>query len=167
MPAAGFLCCADQDDIWLPGRLDLIHERLDSEVEKVSLIMMDGEIVDATGRCLENSIFKAHKAGPGILKNIYDNTYSGCCLAFTRPLLSLALPFPQRIPMHDMWLGLLAEIFGRVEFVPVKTIRYRRHTANTSFIRPQVYEQISRRIFLLLNLVVRCIDIRFFRHESS
>ena len=158
------LVLSDQDDIWLPGRLDLIHERLDNEITWVSLIMMDGEIVDATGSCLKNSIFTVNRAGPGILKNIYDNTYSGCCLAFTRPLLEISLPFPQSIPMHDMWLGILAEIFGRVEFVPVKTIRYRRHAANTSFIRPSVYKQILRRVFLSLNLVKRCIEIKYFEH---
>jgi glycosyltransferase involved in cell wall biosynthesis len=154
---------SDQDDIWLPGRVDLIHEQLDTEVTRISLIMMDGEIVDAGGNCLEKSIFTLNRVGPGLLKNIYDNTYSGCCLAFTRPLLKIALPFPHRIPMHDMWIGILAEIFGRVEFVPVKTIRYRRHAANTSFIRPTVYMQIVRRLSLTLYLVKRCIEIRYFK----
>jgi glycosyltransferase involved in cell wall biosynthesis len=158
---------SDQDDIWLPGRLDLIHEQLDTEVTRISLIMMDGEIVDAGGNCLEKSLFTMNRAGPGLLKNIYDNTYTGCCLAFTRPLLEIALPFPHRIPMHDMWLGILAEIFGRVAFVPVKTIRYRRHAANTSFIRPSVYRQIARRFSLSLNLVKRCIEIRYFKRYSA
>ncbi len=157
---------SDQDDIWLPGRLDLIHERLDDNVEQVSLIMLDGEIVDATGNCLDKSIFTANRVGRGILKNIYDNTYTGCCLAFTRPLLDIALPFPHRIPMHDMWLGILAEIFGQVEFVPEKTIQYRRHGLNTSFIRPTVYEQIARRLFLSFNLAIRSIDIKCFRHRT-
>jgi glycosyltransferase involved in cell wall biosynthesis len=161
------LVLSDQDDIWLPGRLDLIHERLDDESEQVSLIMMDGEVVDAHGTCLMESIFLANRSGSGILKNLYDNTYTGCCLAFTRPLLEIALPFPQRIPMHDMWLGIIAEIFGRVEFVPVKTIRYRRHAANTSFIRSRMYEQLMRRVFLAMNLVKRCIDIRCDRRRYS
>jgi glycosyltransferase involved in cell wall biosynthesis len=158
---------SDQDDIWLPGRLELIHEQLDTEITRISLLMMDGEIVGAEGNCLEKSLFTVNRAGPGLLKNIYDNTYTGCCLAFTRPLLEIALPFPHRIPMHDMWLGILAEIFGRVEFVPVKTIRYRRHAANTSFIRPSVYRQIVRRFSLSLYLVKRCIEIRYFRHYSA
>jgi len=157
---------SDQDDIWLPGRLDLVHERLDREIDRPSLIMMDGVIVDAGGTCLEKSIFTANHAGPGILKNIYDNTYTGCCLAFTRPLLEIALPFPRSVPMHDMWLGILAEIFGQVGFVPVTTIHYRRHAANTSFIRPPVYEQILRRVSLCLNLLRRSIAIRCFRPRS-
>jgi len=157
---------SDQDDIWLPGRLALVHEYLDSQVERVSLIMMDGEIVDADGVGSGASLFTANRAGAGILKNVYDNTYTGCCLAFTRPLLEIALPFPGSIPMHDMWLGILAEIFGRAEFVPVRTIRYRRHAANTSFIKPSVFRQISRRVSLAMNLALRCREVRAIRKRS-
>lgn len=149
---------SDQDDIWLPGRLDLIHQRLDEKTEQVSLIMMDGEFVDAKGNGLGKTLFSANRAGRGLLKNIYNNTYTGCCLAFTRPLLDIALPFPHRIPMHDMWLGLLAEIFGTVEFVPVVTICYRRHDANASYKRSGIYVQIMRRILLSLCLVKRYFD---------
>jgi glycosyltransferase involved in cell wall biosynthesis len=157
---------SDQDDIWFPGRLALVHQHLDSEVDRVSLIMMDGEIIDADGVCSGASIFDVNCAGAGILKNVFDNTYSGCCLAFTRALLEIALPFPGRIPMHDMWLGLLAEIFGRVEFVPVRTIGYRRHAANTSFIRSSVYRQISRRLSLVLSLTQRCCEVRCIRKRN-
>ena len=155
---------SDQDDIWLPRRLDLIHEQLDKKKDQVALIMMDGEIVDADGNSLKKSIFLANRSGTGIFKNIYDNTYTGCCLAFTRPLLDIALPFPRRIPMHDMWLGILAEIFGEALFVPEKTICYRRHATNTSFIKPTVYEQIMRRLFLSQNLLKRYFDVKCLRH---
>lgn len=165
--AGDILVLSDQDDIWLPGRLDLVHERLDAQTGKVRLIMMDGEIIDADGNSLGKSIFCNNRVGHGVLKNIYENTYTGCCLAFTRPLLRLALPFPQGLPMHDMWLGILAEIFGRSEFVPVKTICYRRHDANTSFIKPTVHEQVMRRIFLAKSLLKRCIDVRSFRYEGD
>jgi glycosyltransferase involved in cell wall biosynthesis len=158
---------SDQDDIWLPGRLELVHQRLDQETEHISLIMMDGEIIDAAGNSLDRSIFTSNRVGSGVLKNVYNNTYTGCCIAFTRPLLEISLPFPHRVPMHDMWLGILAEIFGRVEFVKVRTIHYRKHAANTSFVRPGVYRQIMRRVFLSMYLVKRYMDIRWFGHRSS
>jgi hypothetical protein len=158
---------SDQDDIWLPGRLDLVHKRLDEDIDRVSLIMTDGEIVDSEGKRLGMSLFSVNRCGRGLLKNIYDNSYTGCCLAFTRPLLAIALPFPRRIPMHDMWLGILAELFGKVEFVPVKTICYRRHAANTSFARASLYEQILRRLFLSLNLIKRSIETRWAMRRNS
>lgn len=146
---------SDQDDCWLPGRLDLVRHRLAGKLDQVALIMMDGELVDAEGRDLGMTIFRRNRAGAGILKNIYDNSYTGCCLAFSRPLLEIALPFPEKIPMHDMWLGLLAEIFGHVEFIPVKTICYRRHGANISRRSSNPLLQVERRFWLAMNLIGR------------
>jgi glycosyltransferase involved in cell wall biosynthesis len=163
----GIVVLSDQDDIWLPGRLDLVHKRLDEDIDRVSLIMTDGEIIDSEGKRLGLSLFSVNRCGRGLLKNIYDNSYTGCCLAFTRPLLAIALPFPRRIPMHDMWLGMLAELFGKVEFVTVKSICYRRHAANTSFTRASLGEQVLRRLFLSLNLIKRSIETRWAMRINS
>jgi glycosyltransferase involved in cell wall biosynthesis len=161
------LVLSDQDDYWLPGKLDLVRQHLAARVDQVALVMMDGELVDAAGKDLGTSIFKRNRVGTGILKNIYDNTYTGCCLAFSRPLLEIALPFPKRIPMHDMWLGLLAEIFGQVELIPVKTICYRRHGANASQRSASLYLQGQRRFWLVLNLLGRYGAIRWKRWSGS
>ena len=61
--------------------------------------------------------------------------------------------------MHDMWLGLLAELFGAVEFVPVRTIHYRRHGANVSSRSTARLLQIRRRLWLVLNLAGRWVTI--------
>ena len=153
------LVLCDQDDCWLPGRLELVRERLAGNAGRVALIMMDGELVDASGNPLGGTIFERNRVGTGWLKNIYDNTYTGCCLAFSRPLLDMALPFPDKIPMHDVWLGLLAETFGQVEFIPVRTIRHRRHGENASFRATNRLLQISRRVRLVLYLAARCARI--------
>jgi glycosyltransferase involved in cell wall biosynthesis len=155
----GILVLSDQDDIWLPGRLELVRQYLAEKVDRIALIMMDGEIVDAADQPIGQTVFERNRAGAGLLKNLYDNTYTGCCLAFTRPLLDVSLPFPAKIPMHDMWLGLLAEIFGEVAFVPVKTMRHRRHGANASFRSTDRLLQVRRRLDLVLSLAGRCARI--------
>jgi hypothetical protein len=64
--------------------------------------------------------------------------------------------------MHDMWLGMLAELFGTVEFVPDKTINYRKHPASTiefkRRFRPLV--QIRWRLLLSWSLAARWADRR-------
>ena len=149
------LVLSDQDDRWRPGRLELVRQHLAAKVDEVALIMMDGELVDSEGTSLGMTIFQRNRAGAGIMKNIYDNTYTGCCLAFTRPLLEIALPFPEKIAMHDMWLGILAEIFGRVEFLPIPTIDYRRHGANVSQRSSDPIVQVQRRFRLVWSLIGR------------
>ena len=153
---------SDQDDVWLENRMAVIEEAFKDGQNPIHLIVTDGYVVDENENVIEDSIFKKLGAGKGILKNIYDNTYPGCCLAFSRELLQVALPFPKGIPMHDMWLGILGEMFGRVDFVAEKTIKYRKHPGSmTDFHRRFIpMTQISRRLLLSYNLVRRWIKVK-------
>ena len=49
-------------------------------------------------------------------------------MAFDRKLLDLVLPFPSSIPMHDVWIGLLAELSrSEIRYIDEPLILYRRH----------------------------------------
>ena len=163
---------ADQDDIWLDGKVAVIRERFAQKTTGPYLIALDGYVVDEAEQVTDESIFARLNVGTGFWRNVFDNRYLGCCLAFSRDLLTAALPFPRRIPMHDMWLGQLCALVGKTEFVPVKTIRYRRHVASrTEFlrIRFQPWLQIRRRFFLVAHLLGRALWYRWGggRRESA
>jgi glycosyltransferase involved in cell wall biosynthesis len=154
---------SDQDDIWLPGKVELIRAKFDHKPASVYLIVMDACVIDESGTILHDSVFnKFRRVGPGLAANIFDNSYLGCCMAFSREVLDYALPFPKKIPMHDMWLGLVTEIFGKTEFVPVKTMHYRKHVKSmTDFtIRFVPWIQIKRRWFLSAALLNRWLEKR-------
>ena len=53
-------------------------------------------------------------------------------MAFNRKILEKALPFPNPIPMHDTWIGLMAEKYGKTFFLREPLIYYRRHGNNVS-----------------------------------
>jgi glycosyltransferase involved in cell wall biosynthesis len=148
---------SDQDDIWLENKAAVIREKFEGKLDAVHTVVLDGCIIDERENVISGSLFRHMKAGRGILKNIYDNTYKGCCMAFTRSLLRYALPFPKGIPMHDMWLGLLSELFGTVDFVEVTTMKHRRHANNVSsiYLRLDVPRQVKRRILLAYFLLRR------------
>ena len=146
---------SDQDDVWLDNKLDAVRRWFSHKGPGVNTLVLDAGVIDGRGLLLADSIFDGLRSGAGIVKNLYRNTYMGCCMAFSRELLRVALPFPRRIPMHDSWLGLLSEMFGRVEFLPEKTIRYRRHQANRSFMRFTVRQQITWRFLLAYHLARR------------
>ena len=78
------------------------------------------------------SFFAWRKIHHGVLGNLMKNSYTGCCMAFTKELVNKALPFPEGIEMHDWWLGLLAERDGASKFIDDKLINYRRHGENTN-----------------------------------
>jgi len=154
------LVLADQDDIWLENKLAVVREKLGHKIERAALVMMDGYIIDGDGMRTGQTIFRRQPPKKGVLANLYDNCFTGCTLAFTRPLLELALPFPAGIPMHDAWLGILALLRGEVEFAPEKTIEYRRHGTNLSYRRRNPLRQIRWRLCLSYHLWHRCKQLK-------
>jgi hypothetical protein len=90
-------------------------------------------VVDANGRILSESFFAERRTRGGFWPNLWRPGYLGCALALRRELLDAALPFPRRVPMHDWWLGLVAERLEGVALVREPLVLHRRHGANANF----------------------------------
>jgi glycosyltransferase involved in cell wall biosynthesis len=123
-----FIFLSDQDDIWLANKVDKMKEALN----KYDLVMSDCQVIDEEERVKEISCYRLNRSGKGVLKNLLKNSYMGCCMAFRSHLKKRALPFPSDIPMHDIWLGLIAEMYYSVHFMPDILLSYRRHGGNVS-----------------------------------
>ena len=123
-----FVVLSDQDDVWLDGRLALIRNRL----LDVPLVMTNGEVVDAHLKPTGQDIRQLVGFHNGFLRTFAANRYVGCCMAFRRELLEIALPFPSHIQWHDWYLALLGELLFTCEYEPRKTILFRRHASNAS-----------------------------------
>ena len=124
-----FIFLSDQDDVWLPGKVDAMLKAL----EQADLVVSDCSVVDTDLRVMVRSFFEARGSGPGLLRNLWKNTFLGCCMAFRRHILSYVLPFPENLPMHDWWIGLMASRKGRVLFLDEVLTLYRRHGANATY----------------------------------
>ena len=116
-----FLC--DQDDVWLDGKVSNCIEQL----QTAHLVVTDCYIVNNNLERLQDSFFQTMGSGRGFFKNLKKNTYQGCCMVFRREILTMILPFPGSIPMHDEWIGFVAELFYKVKFVKAPLLLYRRH----------------------------------------
>jgi glycosyltransferase involved in cell wall biosynthesis len=119
---------ADQDDIWLAQKVRVMRPFLDH----YDLVISDCLLMEHNTAPSESSFFQRNGSGKGLLKNIFRNSYMGCCMAFNRKLLNRALPFPKNIPIHDHWLGLIGERYYNVHFISEILVYHRRHTANAS-----------------------------------
>lgn len=154
-----FLC--DQDDIWLPNKVEKCILALSDSL----LVVSDCKIVDKESNELHPSFFKLRRSGKGVIKNLYKNSYLGCCMAFRKELLYQALPIPASAPMHDMWLGLIANCTGKVMFLSEPLMLYRRHDNNASPTAQKstftFLQQISYRINLLFLIVIRLLSLAF------
>ena len=117
-----FLC--DQDDVWLDGKVSAVTDELKNGA---AAVMHDAIVTDAALNPVEQSFFESRGSGTGFWKNVFKNSYIGCCMAFSKELKPCILPFPEKIPMHDQWIGLMAEKAGKVTLINKPLIYYRRH----------------------------------------
>jgi glycosyltransferase involved in cell wall biosynthesis len=124
-----FVFLSDQDDVWLPHKVDAMTAAL----QDADLVVSDCAVVDERLNVIEPSFFAARRSGPGFLRNLWRNSFLGCCMAFRREVLAYALPFPHCVPMHDWWIGLMASRRSRVKFIDDVLVLYRRHGENATY----------------------------------
>ena len=124
MPGGDIIFLSDQDDVWLPSK----YGECVKQLKEYDLIVSDAKVTDNNLNIVYSSLFERFSCGKGILKNIARSTYFGACMAFKREILDRALPFPDDKEIgHDLWIGLVAEMTGKVLFLPEPLILYRRH----------------------------------------
>lgn len=124
-----YIFLSDQDDVWLPGKVNRCVEMLQTQL----MVVTDCAVVDEYLVTIMPSFFRYRRSGSGFWKNLWKNSYLGCCMAFRREVLLDAIPIPRNVAMHDIWLGMIAELKGEVVFLPESLSLYRRHSGNASF----------------------------------
>lgn len=152
-----FLC--DQDDVWLPDKVSTMIKYLDT----YDLVVSDCKVVDENLKVVNESFFKVRNSGKGFLKNLAKNSYIGCCMAFKNTVLRYALPFPTQIAMHDIWLGLLTELYGETYFLDSPLILYRRHGNNASFGGEKSGFSLNYKVRYRLIILYLILKRRFFK----
>jgi len=135
---APYVALADQDDLWLPQKLEqalALMQRLEARhgASMALLVHSDLELMDEQGvplgcNYLQRQCLDPLRTTPADVS--LTNVVTGCTALLNRPLLEQALPIPPQAAMHDWWLALVASVFGRIELLPQATVRYRQHSHN-------------------------------------
>ena len=148
---------ADLDDVWLPGKV----EKCLAALNEADLVMHDAFLLglsdafeSAWGRNGKLSDIRTYRSG--VVANWWKNSFTGCCMAFRRKVLDKALPFPKNLPMHDQWLGVVAEKYFKVSYVDEPLVDYRQHSSNATHIEKSpagVLQKIKWRVDLLKAII--------------
>jgi glycosyltransferase involved in cell wall biosynthesis len=134
---------SDQDDIWKPEKVKIVKDYYEKNLH-IQMIMSDITVVDNQLNPTIESFYDFRGSRAGVLKNIIKNSYIGCAMSFRKELKTKILPIPRNVPMHDMWIGLVADMNKSALLIPEKLIYYRRHDAtvtsveNTSSIKEKI-----------------------------
>lgn len=128
---------ADQDDIWLPEKVEKSLEKL--EQENANLVFGDLEVVDQELKTMYPSFGdfmllnrKINKYINSDKLNYLYNCVTGCTLLAKKETIENVLPLPQnsKYVIHDYWIGLITSLNGKVAYITEKYIKYRQHGNN-------------------------------------
>ena len=147
------LVLCDQDDVWLPEKLERIRKHL--PVQEPAVLLHDAKLADAHLNITCGSLFELRKVKTGLWRNLIKNGFTGCCMALTKELLPYVLPFPAGIPMHDQWIGLQAIRHGKVILIHEPLILYRRHAGAQTGQATSLRQKIKWRVGIVRALLFK------------
>ena len=145
-----YIFLADQDDVWLPDKVEKVCEKLEAGAD---LVLHNALVTDGKLKIQDTSFFKSHGSKTGYLNNLIKNSYMGCCMAFRKSLCEKIMPFPQNLPMHDQWIGLRGERFGRVSLINEPFLLYRRHDGTATGGATTFAQKLKWRIAIITSLM--------------
>lgn len=139
---------SDQDDVWLNKKVEKVMKAFSNP--NVSAVLHNAEIVDENLKKTGQTTFEWRDSKPGFLKNFLKNSYIGACMAFRSQLKGYIFPIPDKIFMHDYWIGMRAEEAGKVVFIREPLLLYRRHSSNVTALEHENIRFMVRKRFNIL-----------------
>lgn len=151
---------SDQDDVWCDTKLEKIRSIMNDET--ISLVLHGKYVTD--GALQIKKTVSVPSSATRFLRILLKNRFTGCCMAFRKNMLSYILPFPRKI-LHDWWIALLSNRYGKIRICSEPLIYYRRHGDNVSFESSRgVALAIKDRIYASWYVFSRSIKL-FFRKK--
>lgn len=120
-----FICFCDQDDIWLPQKVERLYQHIGNH----SMVYSNSLLIDENGHSLNKylSNFRA-------LQSIYDsrgfgylNAVSGHTMMIRKELLKDCLPIPENC-YHDWWIAIQAANRDGIFYLDEVLTHYRQHS---------------------------------------
>lgn len=133
------LLLCDQDDLWFPSKIRRLVEIL--EKDACALMAMNDKIITDEDLEPSEATMLSNMSDRGAPASMF---VAGCCSAFRRSWRDIALPIPEGIAYHDVWIVGLAHDLGVVRLCDEPLQYYRRHGSNVSQGRFTENRQVSR-----------------------
>ena len=143
-----FIFLSDQDDIWFENKIVKYLKHL----KKYHLVFSNAAIFSGNNKNDHTLFFRDDRDRTGLLNNLYRVNFLGATLAFQKSVLQKALPFPKKIAMHDIWIGLIAESIGQTYYIKEPLIYYRRHENSASTTGSKSENSFAVKIKIRFNL---------------
>ncbi|MEQ9809560.1 glycosyltransferase family 2 protein [Streptococcus jiangjianxini] len=162
---ADYYFFSDQDDVWLPEKLEITLQRGQKEnPDKPLLVYTDLRVVNENLEILQESMIKAqsHHANTELVQELTENTVTGGTMMINQALADKWQVY-ENLLMHDWYLALLAASLGKLVYIDQPTQLYRQHEANVLGARTEDKK------FKLLRLGPKAIFTKYWQiiHDSQ
>jgi len=135
---APYVMFADQDDIWLPEKVNqslnlMKHLENKRGTDRPILVHSDLQVVDANLNLIAPSFWNYSFMNPNLNslnRTLVQNYIPGCTMMLNRALVDFSQPFPTEALMHDWWMLIVASAFGEVGCIREPLTLYRQHSNN-------------------------------------
>jgi glycosyltransferase involved in cell wall biosynthesis len=125
-----FLLLADQDDVWLPGRVESMLTALRRHAVVSTSVAVLGEPATLPRFRLSAADSERHVANVFAILVGY-RPYTGCAMGLRREILRSVLPIPAFVfESHDLWIALVANTHGENVHLEAPSVARRLHDAN-------------------------------------
>lgn len=133
-----YIALSDQDDVWLPQKLEKSIELL-QQIDDATIPCMvysDLLLVDQNDIVLNDS-FRDERGQSNYQYTLetllLNNFVNGCTSLFNPELKRRFAEIPDDVLLnHDSWMALLTFTFGKSAYIPLSLVRYRKHESNAS-----------------------------------
>lgn len=133
---ADYIMFCDQDDVWLPDKIEKTISAMkeaENGGEVPVLVHSDLKVVDQNLNIISPSFFSFQQLKQNsvtLSRLLVQNYVTGCTIMINRALKQKCGMIPDGCIMHDWWLALVAEIFGKMVCLEETTMLYRQHSNN-------------------------------------
>lgn len=127
---ADLVMFSDQDDLWLPGKVERAARALLPLRDRPALYGSAQMLADQALQPLQ--VTRRWPDPPSFRGALAENMITGCTAALNAPAVQLLkrAGVADGVHFHDWWMYLVVSAFGRVIFDPEPTLLYRQHGAN-------------------------------------
>lgn len=134
-----YLMFSDQDDVWLPDKIELFVNKMHEAEIKYSelplLVFSDLKVVDSNLTTISDSMVDSQKLNPSIANYLHflkcGNVITGCAMMINKKAYEVSIPIPKNALMHDWWVGIVVSKYGKNIYLDKQTILYRQHESNS------------------------------------
>lgn len=129
---ADYYFFSDQDDVWLPNKLEVTLKRAQAEpADQPLLVYTDLKVVDEDLNVLHESMIatQSHHANTELHQELTENTVTGGTMMINKALADLWQTADDLL-MHDWYLALVAAALGKLVYLDRATQLYRQHCNN-------------------------------------